>query len=483
MCLCNTKAGRPQTTQRAHENIKVVFLMEIMLQHFDMNENNAFKRQKYIPYTGKHCIERTGQEKLFYADLMACIAYVCEYNEPPSFVVVAGGAPGVHFIKLIKMLPLTTQWHLYDPEAFHNELAGIANVYLYRQLYTKKDCSKWVTQSKTLFLSDIRNVNYTPTVEIMQKLSAKLRSIPRHTRDKVQGNMAMDLKTQLRDLRQKIEDMAFEDMKNQAQMIKDTEAEMSFVKFRLPYAFDNTPLFYSYLKGRVFFQAMNRCNSTECRLMVIPENAHTFKQEQVAAVFTDVMYDALKHEEQCAFINNNLRPEWDKQGIKILKDMYSRFYTNFNHVRSIQMSIKHRTGMSGGSKQKRQHIVNENNVDIDLVHAVIKACNARKKNIEFKKKMATQNIDVLAYVLNLARRPRATFQDPFEFVWNHLYPQGRVFVSQYLAENGVTDRLLNVNYVPAPPLPEPSPEDLSEGSCMRENQYFVTLPAVSSSLS
>jgi hypothetical protein len=88
--------------------------------------------------------------------------------------------------------------------------------------------------------------------------------------------MAMQLKTQIRDLRQKTEDMALEDMNNQEQMVKDTEAEMSFVKFRLPYAFDNTPLFYTYLKGRVFFQAMNRCNSTECRLMVIPENSHTY---------------------------------------------------------------------------------------------------------------------------------------------------------------------------------------------------------------
>jgi hypothetical protein len=88
------------------------------------------QRQKYIPNTGKHCIDRTGQEKLFYADLMACIAYVCEYNATPSFVVVAGGAPGVHFIKLVKMLPLTIQWHLYAPETFHNDLAGIANVYI-----------------------------------------------------------------------------------------------------------------------------------------------------------------------------------------------------------------------------------------------------------------------------------------------------------------------------------------------------------------
>jgi hypothetical protein len=116
--------------------------------------------------------------------------------------------------------------------------------------------------------------------------------------------------------------MALEDMKNQAQMVKHTEAEMSFVKFRLPYASHRARQFYPYLKGRVLFQPMNRCNSTECRLMVIPENADTYKQNQIVAVFTDVSYDVLKHEELCAFINNNLRPEWDRQGVQILENTY-----------------------------------------------------------------------------------------------------------------------------------------------------------------
>ena len=84
-----------------------------------------------------------------------------------------------------------------------------------------------------------------------------------------------------------------------------------------------------------------------------------------------------------------------------------------------------------------------------------------------------------AYVLDLAQRPRAPWQDPFELLWKNLNAQARDWVAKYLAENGVTDRLRNVNYVPAPPLPE----DFSEGSCMRENQYFVTRPVVSSSLS
>jgi len=292
---------------------------ENVFQHFDMHANDSFKRQKYKASTGKHGIERTGQEKLFYADLMACIAYVFEYDEIPAFVVVAGGAQGIHFIKLAKMLPSTIQWHLYDPEPFARDLELIGNVYLHKQLYTNEDCRKWAKQPKTLFLSDIRNVNYTPTVEIIQKLSHELSRIPRHTRLEVERKKAMELGTRIRDLRRKVEDMALQDMKNQALMVKHTEAEMSFVKFRLPYASHRAPQFYPYLKGRVLFQPMNRCNSTECRLMVMPENAHTYKQDQTVAVFTDVSYDVLKHEELCAFINNNLRPEWDRQGIQILE--------------------------------------------------------------------------------------------------------------------------------------------------------------------
>jgi hypothetical protein len=297
----------------AHKNI---------FYHFDLYANCSFKRQQYKANTGTHGVQRTGQQKLFYADLMACIAYVSEYNTTPAFVVVAGGAPGVHFIKLAKMLPCTIQWHLYDPECFEGDLEVIANVHLHKQLYTMEDSRKWVKERKVLFLSDIRNVNYTPTVEKIQKLSHELARIPRHTRKEVERKKATELGTRIRHLRREVEDMALEDMKNQAQMVRHTEAEMSFVKFRLPYASHRAPQFYSYLKGTVLFQPWNRCNSTECRLMVTPVNAHTYKREQSVPVFQDVCYDILKHEEQCAFINNNLRPEWDTQGIRILEAIY-----------------------------------------------------------------------------------------------------------------------------------------------------------------
>jgi hypothetical protein len=281
--------------------------------HFDMDANKAFKRQKYKASTGQHGIKRTGQEKLFYADLLACITYVSEYNKTPDFVIVAGGAPGVHFARLVSMFPSSIEWHLYDPECFTHDLQDIANVHTHQQLYTQEDCSKWSKYSNTLFLSDIRNVNYTPNVEIITNLLHELSRIPRYTRSQWERKKAMELRTRIHKLRQELEEMTLDDMTNQAQMVRDTQAKMAFVKFRLPYVSHRTPQFYTYLKGTVLFQPMNRCNSTECRLMVVRENA---------SVYADVHYDVLRHEEQCAFINNNMRPAWDKHAIQILQDSY-----------------------------------------------------------------------------------------------------------------------------------------------------------------
>jgi hypothetical protein len=59
-----------------------------------MHENKSFQRQKYKAGTGKHSIERTGQEKLFYSDWMVYIEYFDEHRENPDFVVVTGGASG-----------------------------------------------------------------------------------------------------------------------------------------------------------------------------------------------------------------------------------------------------------------------------------------------------------------------------------------------------------------------------------------------------
>jgi hypothetical protein len=158
---------------------------------------------------------------------------VSEYNETPDFVVVAGGAPGVHFARLVSMFPSSIEWHLYDQQCFAKDVQGLANVHIYQQLYTPEDCRKWADHSKTLFLSDIRNINYTPTVQIITNLLRVLSSIPRHTRKQVERNRATELRTRIRNLRREVEEMTLKDMANQAQMVRDTKAAMSFVKVRL----------------------------------------------------------------------------------------------------------------------------------------------------------------------------------------------------------------------------------------------------------
>ena len=145
--------------------------------YFDLKQ---FPGQKYIGGTGKHGITRSGQNKLFYADLMAFLAYVCEYKELPNHVVVAGGASGKHFVQLVNWFPKSTFWHLYDPaerEKFAKELEDISNVRLYRQRYEQQDCKRWATETKILFLSDIRNVDYTPTIEEITILKSQRQTV------------------------------------------------------------------------------------------------------------------------------------------------------------------------------------------------------------------------------------------------------------------------------------------------------------------
>ena len=265
-----------------------------MRDNFDFFDLKKCPLQAYIGGTGNHGVTRTGQNKLFCADLMAFLAYICEYKELPNHVVVAGGASGKHFVQLVNLFPISTNWHLYDPaerEDFAKELQSISNVHLYRQRYEPEDCKHWAKQTKILFLSDIRNVNYTPTIERITSLKSQGRND--------------GICKRIKKLEKNMERMAMEDMALQARMVENTGADMSFVKFRPPYV--KISVLIPYLKGKVLFQPLNRDNSTECRLMIIPENSQqeTFRSKKNAAVFETVEYDALKHEEQCAYINHN----------------------------------------------------------------------------------------------------------------------------------------------------------------------------------
>ena len=279
-----------------------------VFKHFDMEENEAVKQQVYTAGTGKHGVLRTGQNKLHMADLMAYLCFFLERGVIPDYVVVAGGAPGVHFHALIRMLPAHTEWHLYDVVAFAPHLHTLQDegfiCIMHKQLYLEQDGEFWASKKRVLFLSDIRNTNYTPTIEKLHRLK---------------HNSNAD--TELESLRQELENMAQEDMTIQAQMVRQTQAEMSVIKLRFPYVEDGKEQEHEYLRGKIWFQYQNRPNSTECRLMVMPTE-HFDKQQGRNVEFETKKYNISLHERKCAYMNNHMRPAWDSHARAIIKKVY-----------------------------------------------------------------------------------------------------------------------------------------------------------------
>lgn len=297
-------------------------LNETVFKHFDMETNDKFQKQPYEPGKGKRGIVRSGQEKLFAADLMSYIYFYIKRGVCPRYVVVAGGAPGDHFVELIKRLPQATEWHLYDPVPFNGELQELREknfkVFTHQQLYETKDCLEWSKLANVLFLSDIRNTDYSKIVSMVEDLKSK-RS---RCREKAQEKK---ITLDIQHLQLELENMAKADMTLQEQMVRNTKAEMSVVKMRLPYwdprQGENSRM-HTYLHGRVWFQYQNRPNSTECRLVVEPKNVSSYKELHEPAVFEMQNYDVKSHEEKCAFINNQLRPMWDVDAWPIIDQAY-----------------------------------------------------------------------------------------------------------------------------------------------------------------
>lgn len=289
-------------------------LTQSVFKHFDMEENDQFKTQEYKSGQGTHGITRTGQNKLYAADMMAYIYFYITRGKVPHYVIVAGGAPGTHFVKLITKLPKQTEWHLYDPEPFAEELLKLqANgykIFTYQQLYNTEACLHWSTHTNVLFLSDIRNTEYTPTVTIVKNLKCQQRT--------------QQTAEQIKQYTEQLEAMAENDMQLQRQMVLTTAAEMSVVKLRLPYAYAGQQhQDYQYLDGKVWFQYNNRSNSTECRLVVVPVNVDHYKESGIAALFVTKHFNITTHEQKCAFINMQLRPQWDTDALQIIESAYA----------------------------------------------------------------------------------------------------------------------------------------------------------------
>ena len=147
------------------------------------------------------------------------------------------------------MLPAVTEWHLYDPRDFCPEVCNLRHkgfqCSTYQQYYTPVDCETWSEKEDVLFLCDIRN----PLIGVAPELEGE----------------------------QLVED----DMNTQKEFVKNTQAEMSVIKLRLPYPVKGgkyeSEHACTYLLGTNYFQPFNRHNSTECRLTCVPTNVHSYR--------------------------------------------------------------------------------------------------------------------------------------------------------------------------------------------------------------
>jgi hypothetical protein len=228
-----------------------------------------------------------GQLKLFYSELefiTICMERDIALNE--SCVVYVGAAPGTHTIYLHKLFP-ELHWLLYDPNKFHIQESNNINIYTGKQGFFTDDSIEsvlnhpFVKKSKyLLFISDIR---------------AALGEMP-----------------------------IFEEMQAQQRWLLKLNADVSMLKFRLPYTIEGENSLWTYdiesikkyikfppgrppcitkpnnmcyLRGEIYMQIYPPSFSTETRL-IVDKKRDKFKMFN---------YDTIKYEEKCFYYNLFIR--------------------------------------------------------------------------------------------------------------------------------------------------------------------------------
>lgn len=255
------------------------------MSSFNRIMDSKWKRKKWDDGSEERKLTKInshwGQLKLFYAELE--FLNIC-YEECDklidSVIIYIGSAPGTHINYLIQFYP-NIYWILIDPNKFHiqeNEFIKIYNSYFTDEMIPEILNHDFVQKSKyVLFISDIRT----------------------------------DPK----------EDIVFKEMLDQQRWLLKIGADMSMLKFRLPYTLDNgksnweydlsdilqyikkpcgrpvnTNKDYNlcYLKGDIYVQIYPPQFSTETRLIVNNIKKNKFKM---------CNYDTVKYEEQCFYYN------------------------------------------------------------------------------------------------------------------------------------------------------------------------------------
>lgn len=213
-----------------------------------------YQNRSYLPL-------HWGQRKLLLSEVMF-LTFALPNLEDERLLVYAGAAHGSHILYLVKLFP-RLYFDCYDPAAFCPKLVAYsktpgAHVRLFTNengWFDEKVAKKYlpggehyefhnVAKRKLLFVSDIRDVK-DPHVG-HNKQSSMIKS----------GEFMHKAK---------------DEMKMQSEWTKLMKAELTMLKFKLPYPAEGGPAFEEYLRGDVYFQCWAPTPSSETRLLVYKE--------------------------------------------------------------------------------------------------------------------------------------------------------------------------------------------------------------------
>jgi hypothetical protein len=315
------------------------------LDQFKVENVGNSKTEEYE--TGSHAQERPmkgrGQIKLFVGDTAAILAFYERFGVFPQYIVVAGAAPGTHYLKLIMLFPKSIQGHFYDTEEFdrrfYDQMESISNVIMYPKYYDEEACKKWSKFRSVLFISDIRTTGHSKAIKKIELLESGLQVLLRHPEEN--SKRINLLKEKISQKKIQVEDLVERDMRTQLHLFRLTEPIAAWLKWRPPWPDVKTGSWethedYEGLDGCVFVQPFAPPNSTEGRMLEFAENADkilAFSRdiqmevdlERAPAQYHERVMDydyTRKYQDMFAYINRHMRPTYDEEATnQIIEEM------------------------------------------------------------------------------------------------------------------------------------------------------------------
>lgn len=140
---------------------------EFTIQDLFMTDESVQSEYQNIAPKGVHF----GHLKLLISDLIALVYFWNPVIFPNPIMVVAGGAPGNHYVSILRLFP-TMDLHIYDPnptlfdrwygKKYREEFAG--RLFTYNEFFTDAIAKLWSDEKYKkrglIFTSDIRSADY-----------------------------------------------------------------------------------------------------------------------------------------------------------------------------------------------------------------------------------------------------------------------------------------------------------------------------------